>query len=142
MNWTRLVSSRRAAARARTSSVLATPGTPSMQHVAAAQQGDDQPGDGRVLPDDGLGDLRADGAEGGAGHVRRVHRCGGHGFGGDRFGGDRFGGDGFGGDGFGGDRFGGDGFGGDGFGGDRFGDGSAATVRRPVRRPVRPVPGR
>ena len=57
MNCTRLVSSDSAAARARTSSVFATPGHALEQHVAAAEQGDHQAGDGGVLADDGLADL-------------------------------------------------------------------------------------
>ena len=52
-----------APARVRTSSVLATPGHALHQHVPAAQQGDEQPGDGGVLADDGLGDLGADGGQ-------------------------------------------------------------------------------
>lgn len=40
------------------------------EDVAAAQQGDDETGDGRVLADDGLSDLGADRFQGGAGAVR------------------------------------------------------------------------
>ena len=59
VNCTRLVSTERAAARVRTSSVLAVPGHALHQHVAAAQQRDEQAGDRGVLADHGLADLGA-----------------------------------------------------------------------------------
>ena len=60
VNCTRLVSTASAAASERTSSVLATPGTPSISTCPPDEQRDEQPGDGGVLADHGLGDLGAD----------------------------------------------------------------------------------
>ena len=45
------------------------------QDVAAAQQGHDEAGDGGVLADDGLGDLGAQGLQGGAGAGPDCLRC-------------------------------------------------------------------
>ncbi len=74
MNCTRLKSSCSAAARVRTSSVLATPGNAFQQHVAAAQQRDHQAADHGVLADDRLGDLAAQGQQRISCGVRRRRR--------------------------------------------------------------------
>ena len=60
VNWMRLVSSPSAALNERTSSVFATPGTPSSSTWPRGEQGDEQAGHGAVLADDGLADLDAD----------------------------------------------------------------------------------
>ena len=59
VNWMRLVSSPSARLSVRTSRVFATPGTPSSSTWPRGEQGDEQPGDGAVLADDGLADLGA-----------------------------------------------------------------------------------
>ena len=63
VNCTRRVCTDSAAARLRTSRVLATPGHALHQHVPAAQQRDQQAGHRGVLADDGLGHLGANGAQ-------------------------------------------------------------------------------
>ncbi len=60
VNWTRLVPTSSEAARAAHEEGLGDAGHPLEEDVAAAQQRDEQPRDGGVLADDGLGDLVAD----------------------------------------------------------------------------------
>ena len=60
MNCTRVVSSGSAAARARTSSVFATPGTPSSSTCPRHSRAMTRPVTAASWPDDGLGDLGAD----------------------------------------------------------------------------------
>ena len=71
VNCTRLVRTESAAARLRTSRVLATPGNALHQHVPAAEQRDQQAGHRGVLADDGLGHLGAHGSQTGACLVAR-----------------------------------------------------------------------
>ena len=67
MNCTRLKSRSSAAATALTSSVLAMPGTPFEQHVAADEQRGDEAGERALLADDDLADLVAHAQHGVAG---------------------------------------------------------------------------
>ena len=66
VNCTRLESSAKAAARDRTSSVFATPGTPSSSTCPPDSSAMTSPVTARILPDHSLGDLGADGQERGA----------------------------------------------------------------------------
>ena len=77
MNCTRLVSRSSAADERPHEQRLGDAGHALEQHVAAAQQRDDQAADGGVLPDDRLGDLGAHGAEGGAQLLGRLGARGG-----------------------------------------------------------------
>ena len=67
MNCTRLVSSASAAARRADEQRLGDAGDALEQDVPAAEQRDDEAGHRGVLADDGLGDLAAQGEQGGAG---------------------------------------------------------------------------
>ena len=60
MNWMRLNVPPRTSARVLIVSVLARPGTPFEEHVAAGQQADEDPLEHRVLADDDPPDLEQD----------------------------------------------------------------------------------
>ena len=67
VNCTRLVSTSSAAAEGAHEQRLRDAGHALEQDVPAAEQGDEQPGDGGVLADDGLAHLGAHGEQGGTG---------------------------------------------------------------------------
>ena len=74
MNCTRVVSSCSDRGQRADEQRLRDAGHALEQHVAAAEQGDDEAGDGGVLPDDGLADLGADARAAPPGRCRRPAR--------------------------------------------------------------------